>query len=110
MAEGKNRALVLALAVAIAVGASNASAELILGAAELVEAGGLAIDVPGYSVPSFVHWNGDALPDLVLGQGSGLDTAKVRVYLNEGSSFQPCFSTYSFVQSEGVDLVLPGAG
>jgi hypothetical protein len=110
MAEGKNRALVLALTAAIAVGASGASAELTLRAAELVQAGGLDIDVPGYSVPSFVHWNGDALPDLILGQGSGTDTAKVRVYLNTGTDFQPQFSSYGYAQSNGVDLELPGAG
>jgi hypothetical protein len=110
MSEGKNRALVLALTAAIAVGASNARAELTLGAAEMVEAGGLAIDVPGYSVPSFVRWNGDALPDLIVGQGSGSDAAKVRVYLNTGTSFRPLFSSHGFVQSNGVDLELPGAG
>jgi hypothetical protein len=110
MGEGKNRALVLALAAAIAASASSASADLVLGAVELVRSDGLDIDVPGYSVPSFVHWDSDTLPDLVVGQGSGLDTAKVRVYLNEGTSFRPRFTTYSFVQSGGVDLEFPGGG
>ena len=41
-----------------------------LGAEEIVcDDAGTPIEVPGYSVPRFVHWNADVLPDLVIGEG-----------------------------------------
>ena len=91
-------------------GAAPALAQLDLGAEEIVQAGGAAIDVPGYSVPSFVHWDGDGLRDLVVGEGSGTYTPKVRVYLNAGTSGSPLFSTYFYAQSGGGDLTVPGGG
>jgi hypothetical protein len=94
------RTAALTLACALA-GAGPALAQLDLGAEEIVQAGGAAIDVPGYSVPSFVHWDGDGLRDLVVGEGSGTYTPKVRVYLNAGTSGSPLFSTYFFAQSGG---------
>ncbi|MHC4080049.1 MAG: dockerin type I domain-containing protein [Planctomycetota bacterium] len=68
------------------------------------------IVVPGYSVPSFVRWDGDDLRDLVIGEGSGGETAKVRVYLNLGTQSEPEFSVYFYAQSNGKDLVVPGSG
>lgn len=102
--------LLSALIAVLAAGAPVARADLTLGAEELVLAGGADIGVPGYSVPSFVPWNDDGLMDLVVGEGSGTYTGKVRVYLNSGTSYQPQFSTYSYVQSDSADLVLPGSG
>ena len=91
--------------------ASNAAwGQLNLGPEELVQAGGINVDVPGYSVPSFVHWNDDGLKDLVVGQGSGTSSGKVRVYLNTGTASDPQFSTYFFAQSGGSDLTVPGGG
>jgi hypothetical protein len=85
-----------------------ASAGLLLGPEELVQAGGSDVDVPGYSVPSFVPWDGDNLKDLIVGEG-GVD-GKVRVYLNGGTQSAPQFSSFSYAQSEGADLVVPGVG
>ncbi len=98
------------MAAFLLAGAVSAPASVYLGAEQYVQAGGFDIDVPGYSVPSFVFWNGDDLPDLVVGQGSGTTQAKVRVYLNVGTAEQPVFPDYFFVQSEGVDLVVTGGG
>ncbi|UCG59687.1 MAG: hypothetical protein JSU70_09250 [Phycisphaerales bacterium] len=81
-----------------------------LGPEELVQADGSDIQVPGYSVPSFVRWNGDNLKDLVIGEGGGFGDAKVRVYLNVGTEFDPQFSDYFYAQSEGADLVCPAGG
>lgn len=81
-----------------------------LGSEEFVQAGGLDIDVPGYSVPSFVDWNEDGLEDLVVGEGSGTVTPKVRIYLNSGTVAAPEFSTYFYAQSNGGDLSVPGGG
>lgn len=81
-----------------------------LGPDELVEAGGVDISVPGYSVPSFVDWNNDNLQDLVIGQGSGTQPVKVRVYLNVGTQSNPQFSGYFYAQSLGADLTTTGSG
>lgn len=77
---------------------------------ELVQAGGGDIQVPGYSVPSFVYWDDDTLRDLVVGEGSGTFTARVRIYLNIGTETNPQFSSYFYAQSAGADLICPGSG
>ncbi len=88
-----------------------AAGQLNLGPEELVQADGADIDVPGYSVPSFVDWNNDGLGDLVVGEGSGaFPDAKVRVYPNVGTSSAPQFSDYFYAQSNGSDLTVPGSG
>jgi hypothetical protein len=87
------------------------AAGLALGPEELVQAGGADLVVLGYSVPSFVFWDGDTLKDLLLGEGSGsYPSSKVRVYVNSGSPGEPQFGAYDYVQSEGSDLVCPGSG
>ena len=81
-----------------------------LGPEEIIQANGADIQVPGYSVPSFVDWNNDNLQDLVIGQGSGFGDAKVRVYLNVGTESVPAFADYFYAQSEGSDLTCPASG
>ncbi len=90
--------------------AAPAIAQPGFGVEELVRAGGVPIDVPGYSVPSLVHWDDDGLKDLVVGEGSGSYVGKVRVYLNVGTAAAPEFSTYLLAQSGGSDLTVPGSG
>ena len=102
--------LLSAVIAVLAVGIPSARADLTLGPEGLVRAGGAGIDVPDYSVPSFIHWDDDGLMDLVVGEGSGTYVGKIRVYLNTGTHAQPQFSAYSYVQSDGVDLELPGSG
>lgn len=102
---------VAAVAIAwILFASAPASAQLDLGPEELVTAGGVAVDVPGYSVPSYVHWNGDGLLDLVVGEGSGTYPPRVRVYLNSGSRVSPQYSSWFYAQSLGADLTEPGSG
>lgn len=81
-----------------------------LGPEEIIQANGEDIQVPGYSVPSFVDWNNDNLQDLVIGEGSGFGDAKVRVYLNVGTESEPAFADYFYAQSEGSDLTCPASG
>ena len=102
-----NRRQILSLAAALLLVPTVAADELDLGPEELVQAGGADLWVPGYSVPSFVHWNDDHLPDLLVGQGSFLDTVKARVYLNEGTLEAPSFSSFFYVQSNGSDQPTP---
>jgi len=61
-------------------------------------------------VPSFVHWNDDGIRDLIVGEKTGVTTARVRVYLNVGTPAQPQFSAYSYAQSNGADLVCAAGG
>ena len=75
-----------------------------LGQGESVQAGGVDIEAPGYPVPSFDYWDGDTLKDLIVGEGNGsLPVAKVRVYLNVGTSTEPQFDDFFSVH-------FPGAG
>jgi len=98
-------------ALAATMLASTSSFALDLGYEEVVQTNDdMDIVVPGYSVPSFVYWDGDDLKDLVIGEGSGGDTARVRIYLNLGTQPEPQFSAYFHAQSNGKDLVVPGSG
>ena len=86
-------------------GEDDTTKVLNLGPEEIIQANGVDIQVPGYSVPSFVDWNNDKLNDLVIGEGGGFGDAKVRVYLNVGTEPSPQFSDYFYAQSDGSDLV-----
>lgn len=80
------------------------------GPERFVQAGGVDIQVPGYSVPSLADWNGDGLKDLIVGEGGGTAPGKVRVYLNVGTQAQPQFRDFFYAQSEGADLTcVPGS-
>jgi hypothetical protein len=94
------------------ISAAPASGEgLVLGPEQAVQAGGADISVPGYSVPSFVHWDDDGLKDLVVGEGSGITGfGRVRIYLNTGTPGDPRFTSYFYAQSDGLDLQSPGGG
>ena len=99
-----------ALTAMILPAASIAVAQLDLGQEEIIQANGLNISVLGYSVPSYVDWDEDGIADLIVGQGSGTYTGKVRVYLNYGTACEPEFLDYFYVQSLGSDLTLAGSG
>lgn len=106
-AHRKTRCCALAAAITF-LATTSASAYIAFDPERLVTAGGVEIDVPGYSVPSLVDWNSDGLPDLMVGEGT--TTGKVRVYVNDGDADAPHFSSYSYVQSLGSDLVVLGGG
>ena len=103
-------AAVCVAAAVVCVAARPTKADFVLGAEQIVQAGGANLVVTGYSVPSFIDWNNDGLKDLLIGEGGGGYAAKARVYLNTGTSMQPAFSTYSFVQSNGGELTVPSSG
>lgn len=110
--EGRKHALCLGGAVTafLLLATFPASGDLYLGPEQLVQSGGGDITVTGYSVPSFTYWDGDGLKDLIVGEGSGVLTPKVRVYLNVGTATSPQFAGYSYAQSLGSDLTVPGSG
>jgi hypothetical protein len=108
---GDHRMWQCILAAAALAMTSSLSLAQNLGYEELVQTDDqVNILVPGYSVPSYVHWDGDDLKDLVVGEGGGGETGKVRVYLNVGTQAAPQFSAYFYAQSNGVDLDVPGFG
>ncbi|UCD28260.1 MAG: VCBS repeat-containing protein [Planctomycetota bacterium] len=86
------------------------AAGLNFGSEEIVKAGGINIDVPGYSVPSYEDWNNDGKNDLIIGQGTGAGNAAVRVYLNTSTTSNPQFNNYVFAQSLGSNLTCPTPG
>jgi len=88
----------------------SSSGDLFFAPEVFVLAGGSEIVVPGYSVPSFVLWDGDSLKDLVVGEGGDENPGKVRIYLNIGTSSAPEFDDYFYAQSNGGDLTVPGQG
>ncbi|UCC29042.1 MAG: hypothetical protein JSU86_12650 [Phycisphaerales bacterium] len=99
-----------ALAFSLFLGSLSAG-QLRLGPEELVQADGVDVLVPGYSVPSYDYWNGDDLKDLIVGEGSGIaGPGKVRVYLNIGTVSSPQFSGFFHVQSNGSDLAVSASG
>ena len=109
ISPARRRLFPVLLSVLIPV-ATNASAPLFT-AEEIVLSGGISIQVPGYSVPSFIDWDEDGLEDLIVGEGGGgVVDGKVRVYINTGSTGSPAFSGYFYVQSLGSDLVRAGGG
>jgi len=112
MGQAGKTVVLLMLAELVTAGWPSPSlGQLQLGPGEFVQAGGVDVDVPGYSVPSYVDWDGDGRNDLVIGEGGGgVVEGKVRVYLNVGTHCEPQFEGYLYAQSGAADLVLPGGG
>jgi WD40 repeat protein len=107
----RHAALVLVLSTGLILASRpSLSFAIDMGSMEIVEANGVAIQVPGYSVPSFEDWNNDGLRDLIIGEGGGGISGKVRVYLNVGTEAQPQFKDYFYAKSNGVDLVCTPVG
>lgn len=78
-----------------------------------VEADGRAIDVlQGGTCPFFGDFDGDSLPDLLLGQ---MDGGKLRIYRNVGSKERPRFGDFEWFKAgktgdDGQVIPNPGSG
>ena len=82
-----------------------------LGPEILVENDDGIVQVLGYSVPSLADWNGDGLPDLIVGTGSGTATGRIQIHLNSGVTGAPVFDTVSvYAQKAGGELQYAGSG
>ncbi|MFC1764524.1 FG-GAP-like repeat-containing protein [Planctomycetota bacterium] len=77
---------------------------------QIIQANGADIQVPGYSVPSLVDWNNDGLADLMVGEGGGGVESKVSVYYNSGTSNNPQFTDFSYLQNGSGDISVPSQG
>ncbi len=70
-----------------------------------IEAGGSAITVSGgHADPCVADWDGDGLKDLLLGE---FTSGRIRFYPNSGTNNAPVFTTWSYLQSDGVNITLP---
>jgi hypothetical protein len=83
-----------------------AAAALLAGSDDLgppvrVLAGGKPINVDtGHAAPLVHDFDGDGVPDLLVGQFKG---GKVRFYRNLGTAAKPKFGGFSYIQAGGVD-------
>jgi hypothetical protein len=66
-----------------------------------VTCGGVTINVSYNSAPCIVDWNEDGHQDMLLGNQDGY----VRLYLNDGGDSVPAFSSFSYIQSGGTNIV-----
>lgn len=65
----------------------------------LVKAGEEPISVTtGHSAPVFKDWDGDGLPDLLVGQ---FDGGRLRIYKNVGTREQPRFKDFVWFEVGG---------
>lgn len=70
-----------------------------------VEAGGAPIDVEvGHATPLVADFDGDGVPDLLVGQFGG---GKLRLYRNLGTARAPRFEAFSWFQAGGRDATVP---
>jgi len=110
-------AKVCACALAASLGLSgegSVASQIKLGPEEFVKAGGGDIAVTAYSAPAFVLWNGDNLPDLIVGEGPVGAWGRVRVYMNKGTPGRPAFGSFpssdsSYAQANGANLAVTAA-
>lgn len=71
----------------------------------MVTVGGRPIHVGLNSSPSVTDWNGDGLPDLVVGRLEGVPTG-LFLFVNEGSAGQPVFNATDTVTCGGEPIQL----
>jgi hypothetical protein len=61
---------------------------------------GKPLDVGHNSAPAVAHWNGDLLPDLLVGRMGGIP-ASVYLFVNEGTAGDPLFTFTDTVRCDG---------
>ena len=71
---------------------------------ELVEDGGVPIDVGYYAAPMMFDWNEDGRKDMVVGQFS---SGYIRFYPNVGDDSAPMFSGFEYMSASGSQITLP---
>ena len=69
-----------------------------------LECAGTVIDVGYYAAPCIADWDLDGVDDLVLGQ---FTSGNIRFYPNDGTNANPVFNSWSYIQSDGVNITVP---
>ena len=62
------------------------------------------IDIGFRATPTWVDWNLDGRPDLLIGAGDG----RLRLYLDTAAADEPQFAAAQIIQQNSGDLVVPG--
>lgn len=70
-----------------------------------VKVAGRPISLPFNSAPSVIDWNGDDLPDLVVGRADGVPAAAY-LFVNQGSPGEPLFTATDTVMAGGQPIQL----
>ncbi len=71
--------------------------------------GGEPIHVGNYSAPFLFDWNGDNVPDLLVGDGS-YSANSIRIWLNTGTKANPVFKTeskFTLAYGDGREVLSP---
>jgi hypothetical protein len=99
-----SRLLLLVPLTGLALWAAESSSEL--AAPVHLEAAGRAIDVEreGHSAPFVGDFDGDGLPDLLVGQ---FDEGRLRIYRNKGTKGHPKFDSYTWFTAGGKIASVP---
>lgn len=96
---------ILSLAGSTAVAALAAGPPNELSAPFRVEAEGKPIDVEiGHAAPLMADFDGDKIPDLLVGQFGG---GKLRIYRNTGTAAAPKFNAFALFSAGGTEGKVP---
>ena len=89
-----------------ALGFTAGEAPRELAAPVQLEAAGRPIDVEreGHSAPFVGDFDGDGLPDLLVGQ---FDDGRLRIYRNKGTKGRPRFDSYTWFEAGGKIASVP---
>lgn len=77
------------------------------GSMSYVQCAGDSIDIGFFSDPVFVDFDGDGLKDLIVGQyfdEAVSNYGKMRFYKNIGTSADPSFDSWIYIQADGADI------
>ena len=81
------------------------------GPAQQVFASGHPLDVPYVGSSDFADWDGDGLPDLIVGfKEESEDTGKIALFINSGTSDSPVYNYSTMLQADGDEIQLTGRG
>jgi len=97
----------IASCIAVLVSCCAEAEPPMLQPARRILAGGTDLNPGSQAIPCVADWNGDGLPDLILGYQPAF---KIAVFLNSGTASEPVFSTFTNIQAGGADIYMPAGG
>ena len=99
------------LAISVMMTCSVTAATVDFGPQNVVFADGIPLDAGTVSSATVADWNGDGLPDLVVGSlvdmGGGWNAGKLSLFLNSGVIDSPVYTYSTYMQADGEDIELP---
>ncbi|NOQ23192.1 MAG: hypothetical protein GQ565_11165 [Candidatus Aegiribacteria sp.] len=101
------KSLVIGFVFLILCAFPSMAAPPVFGSISYIQCGGDSIDVGFFSDPVFVDFDGDGLKDLIVGQYFDENVenyGKMRFYQNVGTSTDPSFASWIYIQADGSDI------